>query len=189
MIIPQAECYDVIGAPEKKLNILETVLDFNKGKTLTNFNKDISFQKESMKVLFSEAGDLIKKHYDEIAHYQDIPLKIDEETYSKIEESGNLKCFTARLDGKIIGYSIFMLKRNIRYLTSIQALQDVIFIDPEKRGFGMKFIKWCDDELRKLGVQVVYHHVKANHNFGPGLERMGYELIDHIYGKRLDRGI
>lgn len=167
--------------------ITEEVLDFNKGKTLVDLKSDISFQTESMKTLFTYAPDLIKKHYDEIAHYQDIPLSIDEEAYSKLEETGLLKCFTARKDNEIIGYSIYITKRSARYTTSLQAFQDVIFIDPEKRGFGMKFINWCDGELKKLGVQVVYHHVKAKHNFGPGLERMGYELIDHVYGKRLDK--
>lgn len=150
---------------------------------------DVTFQKETMKTLFSEAKELLKKHYLEIAHYQDIPLDIDEESYQKIEESGALICFTARDPSGIIGYSIYFLKRNIRYQSSIQAVQDVIFVDPEKRGFGMKFIGWCDDELRELGVQAVYHHVKAKHDFGPGLKRMGYELIDIVYGKRLDREV
>jgi hypothetical protein len=36
------------------------------------------------------------------------------------------------------------------------------------------------------GIQVVYHHVKAAHNFGKMLERMDYKLVDLIYAKRLD---
>ena len=60
------------------------------------------------------------------------------------------------------------------------------FIDKEKRGFGGKFILWCDDELRKEGVQVVYHHIKAAHNWGKMIERLGYQLQDLIYCRRLD---
>jgi len=132
---------------------------------------------------------LIEKHNLEVAHYQDIPLNIDKNTYEKLEETGIVRCFIARQDGKIIGYSIFTINQNIHYKTSKQALQNAIFIDPKKRGFGMKFIKWCDDELRKDDVQVVYHCVTARHDFGSGLKRLGYELVDFVYGKRLDGGI
>jgi hypothetical protein len=51
---------------------------------------------------------------------------------------------------------------------------------------GGRFIKWCDEQLRAEGVAVVYHHIKAAHNFGPMLERFGYELVDLIYSRRLN---
>ena len=80
-----------------------------------------------------------------------------------------------------------MNKNNLHYKQSLQAQQDLLFIDSEYRGRGMIFIKWCDDQLRTLGVQVVRHHIKLAHNWGKGLERLGYEAEDVIYSKRLDR--
>ena len=68
----------------------------------------------------------------------------------------------------------------------LYAVQDIVFIDPECRGGGFKFIRWCDEQLRELGVNVVTHHIKAAHNFGPALERMGYTLQDLIYSRRLN---
>lgn len=128
---------------------------------------------------------LIKRHYDEIAHFKDIPLEPDVELYQQLEDTGLTRVFTVRKSNALIGYSLFFVRPNPHYRSSIQAVQDVIFIDKQHRGIGRKFIAWCDERLKYEGVQVAYHHVKNNHNFGPMLERDGYELIDLVYGKRL----
>lgn len=149
---------------------------------------EYTFKRENWGVIRDEGVKLLNKHYKEVAHYQDIPLDPDHETYLKIESLGNLRVFTCRDIAGLIGYAVFFIKKNMHYQSSLQGIQDIIFIEKESRGFGAKFIKWCDDQLRDEGVQVVYHHVKTAQNFGPMLERQGYELIDLIYGKRLDRG-
>lgn len=131
----------------------------------------------------------MRLHYEEISAFKDIPLDPDIASYAKIEEVGALRVFTAREDGgELIGYAVFFIKPNIHYRTSLQALQDILYIHPQKRGFGMRFIAWCDEQLKNESIQVVYHHVKAKHNFGPMLERLGYGLVDLIYARRLDRG-
>jgi L-amino acid N-acyltransferase YncA len=146
-----------------------------------------SFQIESWSVIETEGLDLIRKHYEEIAKYKDIALDPDHETYHAIENAKNLRVFTARdADKKLIGYAVFFMRKNMHYKSSLQAVQDIIYIEKSRRGFGQKLIKYCDDQLKAEGVQVVYHHVKTEHNFGPMLERQGYELIDLIYGRRLD---
>lgn len=137
--------------------------------------------------LFEELRPLLFAHWREIAHYQDIELKPDWSTYLKVEEMGCLRVFTARDDQeKLIGYAVFMVRPNLHYSDSIQACQDILYVDKERRGFGAKFIAWCDRALQAEGVQAVYHHVKREHNFGSLLERMGYQLVDLIYSKRLD---
>ncbi len=146
------------------------------------------FKREPMvETVLIEGAHLAEKHYKEVAHYPDIPMEPDHDAYNALEDNDNLRCFTARTDdGTLVGYSVYFLRYNMHYKSSFQAVQDIIFVDPDHRGFGAKFIKWCDNELKEIGVQVVYHHVKKKLNFGPMLERQGYELIDLIYGKRLD---
>ncbi len=138
----------------------------------------IIFSAESMLSLKEEMSELNEKHWEEITHFKDIPLEPDWERYQKLEETGHLIFFTAREHGKLIGYNSFFLATNAHYKSSKQANQDVIYIDPDRRGFGKYFIHWCDEQLKKLDIQVVYHHVKVKHNFGPLLEKQGYELID-----------
>lgn len=146
---------------------------------------DIVFNKERFKDTFEEAIPLVRAHYDEIAHFKDIPLDPDVAMYKALEDAGVIHVFTVRKNGNLIGYSLFFVRPNPHYKSSLQAVQDVIFIDKSHRGVGGRFISWCDEQLKSIGAQVVYHHVKAAHNFGRALERQGYVLIDLIYGKAL----
>jgi hypothetical protein len=49
----------------------------------------------------------------------------------------------------------------------------------------MRLIEHADAQLAAEGVQVVFQHVKTAHNFGPLLERLGYEHVENVYAKRL----
>jgi hypothetical protein len=149
----------------------------------------VQFQSEDLsKALLEEAKPLLEAHWQEISHYPDIPLSVDEFFYLQSASMKMTRVFTARSEGKLVGYCVYFVKANPHYQESLQANQDVLFLTKELRGGmqGYKFIQFCDEQLKQLGVQVVYQHVKHKHNFGPMLERMGYELIDHIYGRRLN---
>ena len=90
-------------------------------------------------------------------------------------------------DGKVIGYAFFITAYSIEYMESYQASLNNIFIHPDKRGRGAKFISWCDQQLKDFGVQVVYHHVKAKNDYGLLLKRLGYDIMNIEYSKRLDK--
>ena len=102
-----------------------------------------------------------------------------------------LAFFTARdEDGKLAGYCVFIVRTNPHYAQSLQAAQDVVYVAPWARGTtGQRLFAFCEEQLREQGVQAIYHHVKAKPglNFGPLLERRGYEAVDIIYAKRLDK--
>lgn len=137
--------------------------------------------------LIDEAFPLFLGHFKEISANQDIPLEPDYEQYLKLSEMGFLRFFSSRdAAGKLIGYAVFFVKTNLHYKSSKQAVQDIIYINPKSRGFGSEFIAWCDEMLRAEGCQIVYHHVKAAHNWGKVLDRMGYKMVEFIYSKRLD---
>jgi GNAT superfamily N-acetyltransferase len=113
---------------------------------------------------------------------------VDVENYGASPTSVSCPLSELEID-TLVGYAVFFVRPNMHYMDSVQAVQDVLYLSPALRGtgHGMRFIRYCDEELTRLGVQAVYHHVKEKHNFGPALERMGYELVDLIYAKRLDR--
>lgn len=148
---------------------------------------ELTFQQEILSAIWDELIPLLKEHWKEIAHYSDIPLDIDRATYERLEQAGAIRLYTLRDDRELVGYACFFINNHPHYKSSKQAQQDVIYISPKSRGgSGYWFIKECDSELRREGVQVVSHHVKAAHNFGPMLERIGYTLQDLIYTRRLD---
>jgi len=147
------------------------------------------FAQEKFRDCYQEMVPLLEKNWAEVSHYLDIPLDVNVQGYQMLDESNRLCLFTAREPGTkhLIGYCVFFVNRNIHYNGSLQATQDVIYIDPKRRGFGMQFIKACDFALKNIGVQVVYQHVKVKHNWGKVLERIGYEHVEHIYARRLDK--
>lgn len=146
----------------------------------------MNYQREAVADVLDEIKPLLELHWREIAHYQDIELDPDYEFY---RSTPAVRVFTARDSGILIGYGVFFVSQNKHYRQSKQAVQDILFVHPEYRGtmVGFRLIRFCDKQLKDEGCQVVYHHMKQAHQFGPLLERAGYELVDLIYGKRLDK--
>lgn len=147
----------------------------------------MKFKCEKAKDILEEIKPLLNLHWKEIAQYPDIILDPDYDQYLKMDELGLLKCYTLRDENnnELIGYALYFIKPHIHYKSCLVALQDILFIRQDRRGHGRQFIKWCDDQLKELGVNLVSHHIKAKHNWGFVLEHMGYELMDLIYVKRL----
>lgn len=150
---------------------------------------NLEFQQESYASCIEEMMPLVERHYDELSRDKDIPLDPRHDRYKQLDENELIKLYTLRESGELIGYAIFLIGHNLHYQSSYQAVQDVIFIVPERRGGpGAKFIAWCDEQLQSLGVQKVVHHVKEDIcDFGPLLMSMGYIKTDILYSRRLDR--
>ena len=143
-------------------------------------------------VEFSEVNEqlaaMYKTHYEEIARYKDIELAPDVDRYNMIDGSGGLKMYVMYDDQGLQGYAAFFVSPHLHYMGSLQAMQDVLYIQGRHRktGLGSQFIAFCDEELKSLGVQVVYHHSKVAKDFGSSLKKLGYEHVENIYAKRLD---
>lgn len=136
-------------------------------------------------ILIGEMIPLWVRHHAETVQYVNIPLEPNTIAYQQAAKAGIVRIFTARIDGKLIGYQVFFVMPHLHSRHSLQATQDIIFIDREyRKGLtGYKFIKFCSDKLISDGVQVIYQHISAHHDFGPVLKRMGYELVDLVYGR------
>ncbi len=147
-------------------------------------------QRERAHDLWVEIVPLLVQHKDEISAYPEIPLNPDVDAYNHVEEMGGLRCYTARLNNHLIGYAIFFIRYNMHYSTSLQAVQDVLFVTkPHRHGrVGYRLIRHSEEALRAEGVAVCYHHIKVSTPQTIELfKRLGYEPIDMILGKRLDR--
>lgn len=153
--------------------------------------KNIKFALEDMELVLADGiEELLTKHYQEIAHFKDIPLGIDWDKYELAQNAGNLRVFTARVDNLIVGYAVYLIGANPHYKSSIQAVQDVLFLERSCRGalIGSKLITFADKELAAEGVQVSFHHSKVAHPMDSILKRNGYEMVDTLWAKRLDKG-
>lgn len=151
----------------------------------------MKFQAELFSVeLCKEVWPLLQQHYQEIAVYKDIPLDPQWEWYERVQEMGILKVYTVRTDeGKLVGYATYLVQNNKHYRSSLQAAADVFFIDKAHRSMVLvakRFILFCDEELGKLGVEIVYHRYKLHQPaLGNLLEKVGYEEIEVNMARRL----
>lgn len=148
------------------------------------------YQREFLVDVRDEAIPLLHRHWEEIALYRDIPLAPRWDVYDKAEATGTLRIYTARKAGELIGYAAFIVMPAIHYAGSLQAAQDVLYVDDKHRNgrVGVALIRYCEIQLKSEGVQLLLQHAKADpkHVFGSLLERMGYSKMDVIYSKRLD---
>jgi GNAT superfamily N-acetyltransferase len=135
---------------------------------------------------------LLASHWQEIAHYKDIPLDVSWSDYEKVEQVGMLRIYTARVGRELVAYACYKVARNSHYQSSLQAIQDVLFVEPAHRrsGIGGQLVAFADCMLRTEGVQVTYQHSKVS-GIGRLLDELllsqGYELIERIWAKRLDQ--
>ena len=123
----------------------------------------VTIQRESLHPFWEDALPLCERHWQEIAHWHDIPLVPDTEAYERAAAADMLRIYTVRgTDGALYGYAMFFVRHNVHYRTSIQAVQDVVFVAPEFRQgtLGMRLLKFAEVDLRQAGVQVVHHHQK-----------------------------
>lgn len=152
----------------------------------------VRFACESLESARARDTDLVLlRHWSELTHYPDIPLDVDWNRYELAEKLGKLRAFTARVGDRLVGYVAFFVDYNGHYRSSLQAVQDVLYLLPEYRArprVGLRLIAFADHELAREGVQVAYQHQKLAHPaLGRLLQISGYEPMETLWVKRLDR--
>jgi GNAT superfamily N-acetyltransferase len=138
--------------------------------------------------LIEELKPLTVRHYEEVAlHKGDVPLDPDWNKYKRLVELGFVMFVGARNNGKLVGYSLFIMADMIHYRTTRLADNDVLYLSPEYRQgmAGVKMIKFCEAELKQQGIKKILWHVKQARDFRKILYRMGYVDEDMILSKIL----
>lgn len=136
--------------------------------------------------LMAEMAPLLRKHWSEIATHRDrIPLDPDFPRYAKLDALGRILCLTARLDGRLIGYSVFVLTRPGHYKSTLSALNDVIYVDPayRKGSVGVRLIRETEKRLADVGVVKVTWHAKPGTQLAALLQRLGYDIDELMLAK------
>jgi len=146
----------------------------------------IKFQREQAGVKNTEeVTSLLESYRREVGYFTNLKLDPEFERYAQLEKIGALRAYTARLDGKLIGFCLFLFHPHIHFKNNIFALHDILYIMPEHRGFGYEFLKWCNQQLKSDGADVILYSVSLKFNYGSLLKRLGFRLSDHIYTKEI----
>lgn len=140
--------------------------------------------------------DLQAAHWEEISQDPDlIPLAMDWDRYRALEKIGNFKTLALYRSGFLVGYNCFFIQPHIHYRTTLHATNDIIYVDPGSRGYGVSLIREAEKRLKELGVVKVMYHMKLNRfidtarplkrTAGDLLEKMSYKHEENCYTKIL----
>lgn len=144
----------------------------------------LNFTMENLFNSFDDAKELIKDQAKEVGALDPDKFEVDLDKYKAMAPS--LRAFAARENGKLIGYSVFIVNTHHHYKGVKVAFQDVTYLDPAFRGHNsMRFINWCDKQLRLEGVKAITRQVTEKKDYSKLLEKFGYRMIERLYLKEV----
>lgn len=148
----------------------------------------IKYQQEFLCGVIEEAKPMLEEHWREIAINKDvIKLNPDWDAYIELERKNSLKIFTAREDGKLIGYFVVIVRSHIHYKDHLFAVNDIIYLSPKyRKGYtGAKLIKFAEKCLKEDGVSVFVINTKRHKPFDKLLDWLGFNHVENVYSKLL----
>lgn len=152
-----------------------------------SYLNDYSFGVERFDDILPELFPLWQEHHLELVG-KDVKLKPNVQHYYQLENAKHLVIFTLRDNNlRLVGYSFFLVSRNLHRTQQIRADNDLFFITKRHRKgmLAQKFIKFCDKKLLELKVTHVIMRTKRKQSFGILLDRCGYQTEEICYLKRL----
>jgi GNAT superfamily N-acetyltransferase len=135
--------------------------------------------------------DLLADHHAEIEDPA-LPLAVDWPTYYSLERNGILKIAALRRNGVLIGYSVWLLKPPLHQRNRLWGICDVLYVEPEHRGYAGTFLlRRSEQLLRDLGATVLMLTVKPRNlagkrgrdSVGYLLSRLGYSPFEESWAK------
>lgn len=148
----------------------------------------MEFALENLAKVRREIEPLLEQHYKEIALDKDvIKLNPNWRAYAELDSINALRVYTARKDGKMIGYFVVTVSQSLHYRDHLFANNDVIFLTKAARKglTGLKLVKFGMESLKAEGVTKLHINTKLHQPFDPIMERLGFQEIEKVYSKVL----
>lgn len=160
------------------MNGMETLMD----EPAVDAPLAVSFQEESLLAVWGEARPLMERHAAEVGCLPGLKLQPNVEAYSRGVEAGYLRAFTMRgAKAELVGYCSMGVSPHLHWSQTVWAIQDVLFVEPGRRGIrAVEFILWMDEQLFK-DVDAITRFSTLACPYGRTLERMGYVPLGTTY--------
>lgn len=149
---------------------------------------NFAFSREVLSKEFVDGNrELFSMNYYEALRLFDQPFDPDFDLFLKMEDLGLLRFFVAKKDGELAGYCSFIVQSDPHSKKSLQAHGEAMFLKKEFRGQGVatSFLNWCDDQLRREGIDNVYRNAQPNSKIYKILEGLGYMPIETQMARKL----
>lgn len=147
----------------------------------------IQFAKEDVLGPATEMESLLELHFEECSNLKMFQLDPDWARYCALEEGGMIHVFTVRDGGILVGYAVFLLTTHMHHQGLVVANNDLFFISPDyRRGTNaLKFIQYCEGQMKLLGAKRITWTVKTQHDWSALLHRAGYDTDEIALSRNL----
>lgn len=131
--------------------------------------------------LWTEGQELTKSHHEEIGMYGDV----DPDIYWYLRN--DVWVMTAREEGELVGYAVYILGSHPHYKDIKIATQDLLYLHPDHRKglAGVRFIKFQEKCLKVMGIDRIFQSTKRSRDLSNLYERLGYRETDIMFSKEL----
>lgn len=147
----------------------------------------LTFAEELMYGCWEDFIALARMHWEETEAYRhNQPFNPDKVRYINYNNSGFYRFYTARDNGKMVGYAGCYV--TISMHTQVKICQeDTWFLHPAyRRGRNaIRLYRFIEDQMREEGVKESICSVKLSNGAGRILEYLKYKHVSNVYSKEL----
>ena len=147
---------------------------------------EVNYRQELISYAKDEIEPLAELEWEESGHPTQ-ELKIDWDAYYDLESRGVLKFFTARQEGKLIGYFVVLCVTPLTAKGETIGYYDSVYVhkDYRKSSVGKRLFKFVETCIKEDGIERVIASSSKKNPIGKFLNRMGYFEIETKYEKVL----
>lgn len=151
----------------------------------------ILIKEQNYKDFYKDIFPMFQDHWEELGEKGgSTNFALDHHLMMHLNDTGMYKCFTVEYKGKYIGYCSWVLSNGIHSASDLYATTDAVYIDKEYRdsllGAGIKLLRYSEKVLKeKYKVDIIQFSMNVNYDLTKLLTRMGYEISEVKYSKKL----
>lgn len=146
----------------------------------------ITYQQEFLQSIYGQIDPLIDDEWDEVCE-EDVKPELDWDTAFNLEASGVLFAFTARDEGKLVGYCIVVKHTSLANKSLTIADSQALFVvkDYRKTSVASKILSLAMGVMKEEGANRFLVSAEMKANIKPLMDKMGFKETEIKFGRKL----
>jgi len=148
----------------------------------------IEYKPMKARLNFGELDELVHDYFATTQASEGLPeLDINWGAYVSLEAANNLLIIGARDSDVLVGFVMYVIAKNLHHQAYLCASCDIIAVKPDYRGrhIASDLIRVAEQRMHDMGVSYVTHQFRTDYKVTPLFDKLGYEVIEHTYRKRI----
>jgi GNAT superfamily N-acetyltransferase len=111
-------------------------------------------QEHYSEAICTEMLPLVQRNWRESTSYEEgLEADPDFARYKRLDDAGMCLCLTARAEGRLVGYVVFIVSTSTHHKTVLCGAGDALYLEPEFRGHAAELLRQAEQMLRARGVR------------------------------------